>query len=127
MQDQVKDLGTVFIGAWNSFLEAIPGLLIALIIVIVGILAARQIAAFFGSKILSRMQDPLMGRFLVTSLRLLIIVGAILLALRAAGLSGNCRGPFRSARGERGHPGLCLSRHRRELHFRHHPCLQPAL
>ncbi len=88
MEDQVKDLGTVFIGAWNSFLEAIPGLIIALIIVIVGIIVARQIAKFFGSKILSRMEDPLMSRFLVTSLRLLITTGAILLALRAAGLSG---------------------------------------
>ncbi|WP_420460802.1 mechanosensitive ion channel family protein [Neolewinella sp.] len=88
MDDQVRDLGTVFIDAWNSFLEAIPGILIALIIFIVGLFAARQIAKFFGSRILSRMEDPLMGRFLVTTLRLLVAIGAALLALRAAGLSG---------------------------------------
>ena len=88
MEDEVKDLGTVFTETWESFLEAIPGLILATIIVLVGLFAARRIAKFFGSKILSRMEDPLMGRFLVTSLRLLLIVGAILLALRAAGLSG---------------------------------------
>lgn len=88
MEDQVKDLGTVFTNTWESFLEAIPGLILAAIIIIVGLFAARRIAKFFGSKILSRMEDPLMGRFLVTALRLLLVVGAILLALRAAGLSG---------------------------------------
>ncbi|WP_116124969.1 mechanosensitive ion channel family protein [Lewinella sp. IMCC34183] len=88
MEDQVRDLSSVFIDAWNHFLEAIPGLLLGLIIVIIGLFAARAIARFFGSRILSRMDDPLMGRFLVTTLRILILIGAILLALRAAGLSG---------------------------------------
>lgn len=88
MEDQVKDLGTVFTDAWNQFLEAIPGLILALIIVVIGIFVARSLANLFGSRILSRMDDPLMGRFLVTSLRLLLITGAVLLALRAAGLSG---------------------------------------
>ncbi|THH42043.1 mechanosensitive ion channel family protein [Neolewinella litorea] len=88
MGDEVRDLGTIFVESWNSFLEAIPGLILALIIVIIGLFAARSIARFFGSKILGRMEDPLMGRFLVTTLKLLIIIGAILLALRAAGLGG---------------------------------------
>ncbi|MBB4078431.1 small-conductance mechanosensitive channel [Lewinella aquimaris] len=88
MEDQVKSLGTVFVDYWNQFLEAVPGLVLALIIIVAGIFIARQIASFFGTKILGRMEDPLMGRFLVTSLRLLIIIGAVLLALRAAGLSG---------------------------------------
>ncbi|MCP9235659.1 mechanosensitive ion channel family protein [Lewinella sp. JB7] len=88
MEDEVKGLGTVFIDYWNQFLEAVPGLILALIIIVVGIFIARQIASFFGNKILGRMEDPLMGRFLVTSLRLLIIIGAVLLGLRAAGLSG---------------------------------------
>ena len=88
MEDDVRDISNVFVDAWNGFLESIPGLIIALIIVIVGLFLARRIARFFGSKILGKMDDPLMGRFLVTTLRLLIIVGAVLLALRAAGLSG---------------------------------------
>ena len=88
MEDDVRDLSSIFVDAWNSFLEAIPGLIIALIIIIVGLFIARAIANLFGSKILSRMDDPLMGRFLVTSLKLLIIIGAVLLALRAAGLTG---------------------------------------
>ena len=88
MEDQVRDLGGIFVDAWNGFLEAIPGLLLAVIIVIIGLFVARAIARFFGSRILSRMDDPLMGRFLVTTLKVLIIIGAILLALRAAGLGG---------------------------------------
>ena len=88
MGEEVRDLGSIFIEAWNHFLEAIPGLIIALIIFIVGLFVARVIARFFGSRILSRMDDPLMGRFLVTTLKMLIIIGAVLLALRAAGLGG---------------------------------------
>ncbi len=88
MQDQVKDLGTIFIDTWGNFKEAIPGLLLALLIVIVGLFAARTIAGFFGKRILGRLDDPLMGRFLVSTLKILIILGALLLALRAAGLSG---------------------------------------
>ena len=88
MGEEVRDLGSIFIEAWNHFLEAIPGLIIALIIFIVGLFVARVIARFFGSRILSRMDDPLMGRFLVTTLKVLIIIGAVLLALRAAGLGG---------------------------------------
>ncbi len=88
MGDEVRDLSTIFIEAWNHFLEAIPGLILALIIFIIGLFVARFIARFFGSRILSRMEDPLMGRFLVTTLKVLIIIGAVLLALRAAGLGG---------------------------------------
>ena len=88
MEDQVRDISGIFIDAWNNFLEAIPGLILALIIVIVGLFAARIIANFFGKRIFGRMDDPLMGRFLVTTLKILVIIGAVLLALRAAGLSG---------------------------------------
>ncbi|NJB84756.1 small-conductance mechanosensitive channel [Lewinella marina] len=88
MEEEVRDLGTIFIEAWNNFLEAIPGIILALVIMIVGLFAARAIARFFGSRVLGRMDDPLMGRFLLTTLKVLIIIGAALLALRAAGLSG---------------------------------------
>ena len=88
MGDQVKDLSTIFIEAWENFKESIPGIILALIIFIIGLFLARAIAGFFGKRILSRMDDPLMGRFLVTTLKILIIIGALLLALRAAGLSG---------------------------------------
>lgn len=88
MEDEVKDLSTIFTNAWEDFLEAVPGLILALIIVVVGIFFARWLAGLFGRRVLGRMQDPLMGRFLVSSIRLLLIIGAVLLALRAAGLSG---------------------------------------
>lgn len=88
MEDEVRDLGTIFTEAWADFLAAIPGIVLALIIVVVGIFIARAVANLFGRRILSRMDDPLMGRFLVTSVRMLLIIGVVLLALRAAGLSG---------------------------------------
>ncbi|MGB3801921.1 MAG: mechanosensitive ion channel family protein [Lewinella sp.] len=88
MGDEVRDLGSIFTETWNSFLEAIPGILLALIIILVGLFLARIIARFFGSRILSKMDDPLMGRFLITTLKTLIVIGAILLGLRAAGLGG---------------------------------------
>ena len=97
METQVKDIRTIFYEFWNDILAAIPGLIIALIIFVVGLFVARWIAKLAGRKILSRMDDPLMGRFLTNALRILLIVGVLLLALNAMGLGGIAAGLFGAA------------------------------
>lgn len=97
METQVKDLRTVFNEFWNDILAAIPGLITALIIFIIGLFIARWVAKLAGRKILSRMDDPLMGRFLTNALRILLILGVVLLALKAMGLGGIAAGVFGAA------------------------------
>lgn len=88
MEEQFKELSSAFVDAWREFIAAVPGIVLALIIFIVGLFVARWLAGLFGRRILSRLDDPLMGRFLTTTLRILLMIGASLLALRAAGLGG---------------------------------------
>ncbi|OAV43271.1 mechanosensitive ion channel family protein [Lewinella sp. 4G2] len=90
IQDLVREL-------WSDLLLAIPGLILALIIIIVGLFVARWLAKLAGQKILSRMDDPLMGRFLTNTLRILLIIGVVLLALNAMGLGGIAAGIFGAA------------------------------
>lgn len=97
METEVKDLQTVITSFWNDLLAAIPGLVIALIIFIIGLFVARWLAKVAGQKILSRMDDPLMARFLTNALRILLIIGVLLLALNAMGLGGIAAGIFGAA------------------------------
>jgi len=97
METEVQDFQNILIGFWNDILTALPGVLIALIIFIVGLFIARWIAKTFGRKILSRMDDPLMARFLTNALRILLIVGVLLLALNAMGLGSIAAGIFGAA------------------------------
>lgn len=97
MEDQKITLTEVLNNLWNDAIMAIPGIVTALIIFIVGLFIARWLAALIGRRILSRMDDPLMGRFLVTTLRVLLVVGVLLIALKAAGLGGIATGLFGAA------------------------------
>ncbi|NJC26998.1 mechanosensitive ion channel family protein [Neolewinella antarctica] len=97
VETQVETLQTVFTDLWNDLIGAIPGLLLALVIFIIGLFVARWLAKIAGRKILSQMDDPLMGRFLTNTLRILLILGVVLLALRAMGLGGIAAGIFGAA------------------------------
>ncbi|MTB50135.1 mechanosensitive ion channel family protein [Lewinella sp. W8] len=92
MEDQVKSIGSVFQEFRDDLLEAVPGIILALLIVVVGIILTRWLSRLAGRKILSRLKDPLMGRFLTISFRALLLVGVVMLALRAAGLIGLAAG-----------------------------------
>ena len=97
MEDEVLSLSTVFLDAWNDFLLALPGLLVALLIFLVGLFLARWVARLAGRRFLGRMDDPLMARFLTNALRILLVLAALLLALRAAGLGSIAAGLFGAA------------------------------
>jgi len=97
MENEIKDFSTVLNEFWVGILEAIPGIVLALLIFIVGLFVARWLAKLAGQKILSRMDDPLMGRFLTNALRILLVVAVLMLALNAAGLGGIAAGLFGAA------------------------------
>lgn len=71
---------------WVSFIQSLPGVIVGIVIIILGIFLAGRIAGFFMRRIHARTQDPLMSRFLGKGIRFLLIVLVIILALQAAGL-----------------------------------------
>ncbi len=97
MENEVKDISTVITDFWNQVVSAVPGIILALLIFITGLFIARWIAQLAGRKILARMDDPLMARFLTNALRILLILGFLTLALNAAGLGGIAAGLFGAA------------------------------
>jgi len=73
---------------WTAFVVALPRLGLALIIIVAGIFLAGWIGRFSKARLTARAHDPLMGNFLGKTLRVVLIIAALMLGLHAAGLSG---------------------------------------
>ncbi|MFB0946253.1 MAG: hypothetical protein QMB24_08925 [Spirosomataceae bacterium] len=79
---------------YRHFVEQLPGIALAIIIIVLGILIASWIGRFSRRKIKSKTSDPLMSNFLSKSIKYTLIIISIMLGLRAAGLEGYCGGYF---------------------------------
>lgn len=82
---------------YNNFIEQLPGIGLALLIIILGVLIGIRLGKFSTRRISARTSDPLMSRFLGKAIRFLVIITAIMLALKAAGLGGLATGILTAA------------------------------
>ncbi|EDM44538.1 MscS Mechanosensitive ion channel [unidentified eubacterium SCB49] len=71
---------------YESFLNALPRIALAIFIIVAGILLAQLITNFYRKRFLKKSDDPLMARFLAQSIKLVLIAIAVTLALKTAGL-----------------------------------------
>ena len=97
MENTWEKLQDALLAYWNSFIEAIPGIALAILIVAIGLLVARWITSIFRRQLMARAHDPLMGRFIAQAIKTALIVVVILFALRAAGLGGIAAGLLTAA------------------------------
>ncbi|MCM4157374.1 mechanosensitive ion channel family protein [Gramella sp. AN32] len=100
MQNSVSNPESIeesFNNFYDSLIEQIPGIGMGLLIIILGVLLGTWIGNFVKRRISARTSDPLMSRFLGKTIRFLILMVAIILALRAAGLGGIATGIFTAA------------------------------
>jgi len=81
----------------DSIIDQLPNIVLAIIIIILGTLIGSWIGRFARRRISLRTQDPLMSRFLGQAIKYTLIVCAIMLALRAAGLGGIAAGILTAA------------------------------
>ncbi|MFL1012808.1 mechanosensitive ion channel family protein [Flavisericum labens] len=84
---------------YESFIELLPRIALGILVVILGFLIAQLITNIYKKRILKRAADPLMAKFLAQAIKLVLIVIAILLALRVAGLNGVATGILTAAGG----------------------------
>ena len=77
-----------FVDSWHNFLDRMPGILLAILIVAIGIFVADKIAGLSKKLIKSRTQDPLMTNFLGKTIKVIIIIFILMFAFRVAGLQG---------------------------------------
>lgn len=69
-------------------IEQLPGIGIGVLIVVLGVLIANWLGRFASRRISAKTHDPLMSRFLGKAIKYVLIVFAIMIALRASGLGG---------------------------------------
>lgn len=82
---------------YDQFIAQLPGIGIGVLIIILGLLLGSWIGQFARKRISARTEDPLMSRFLGQAIKYTLIVIAIMLALRAAGLGGIATGILTAA------------------------------
>lgn len=73
---------------YKAFLQSVPRIGLAILIIIIGIIIAGWLTAIFKKRVIKHSQDALMADFLAKAVRLILIICILLLALHAAGLSG---------------------------------------
>lgn len=79
---------TSFQDSWDKFLQQVPGILMAILIVAIGIFVADKISLLSKKIIRNKTQDPLMTNFLGKTIKLILIILVLMFALRVAGLQG---------------------------------------
>lgn len=94
---ETETLSDSFNQFYNNFIDQLPGIGLGLLIIILGVLIGIWLGRFFTNRISARTSDPLMSRFLGKAIRFVIIIIAIMLALKAAGLGGIATGILTAA------------------------------
>ena len=92
-----ETIGQSFQNFSEHFLDQLPGIVIGIGIIVLGVLLGAQVGNFVRKKLSKRTSDPLMSRFLGKTIRIVFIVISIMLALKAAGLGGIAAGILTAA------------------------------
>lgn len=82
---------------YDEFITQLPGIGLGVLIIVLGLLIGSWLGRFARKRISARTEDPLMSRFLGQAIKYTLIVIAIMLALRAAGLGGIATGILTAA------------------------------
>lgn len=82
---------------WNEFVSQIPGIIIAIIIIALGILLANFISSLFRKTISKKTHDPLMTNFLSKTIKIGLITLVLMLGLKIAGLGSIATGLLTAA------------------------------
>lgn len=82
---------------WNEFVSQIPGIIIAIIIIALGILLANFISSLFRKTISKKTHDPLMTNFLSKTIKIGLITLVLMLRLKIAGLGSIATGLLTAA------------------------------
>ncbi len=84
MDEIGKKLEVYYVG----FLNAVPRIALAILILVIGILIVNWLASLFKKRVKRESYDPLMGAFLAKAVKAILIICVFLFTLQIAGLSG---------------------------------------
>jgi len=95
---EVQSLQESVVEYWNLFIAKVPGMLLAIVLIVIGYLLSTQVAKFFKRTVSIRARDPLMINFLTKTVKIIVVLLVIMLALKVAGL-GDIAGALLTAAG----------------------------
>ncbi|PKR79670.1 mechanosensitive ion channel protein MscS [Brumimicrobium salinarum] len=82
----LTDLANSFTQFIDRLINAVPNIILGLVIIILGVLIATLFGNFARKRISKRTQDPLMSKFLGRAIKISFILLFVMIGLRAAGL-----------------------------------------
>lgn len=88
MNDFLKDIKVELLSYFSAVIDITPKLFIAIFILLLTLIIARQIKIISDKALKKRMEDPLLANFLSTVIKYLIFLFGILLAFKVLGLGG---------------------------------------
>lgn len=97
MQQSNTTIGESVASFYDQFIAQLPGIAIGVMIIILGLLLGSWLGQFARKRLSAKTEDPLMSRFLGKAIKYTLIVIAIMLALKAAGLGGIATGVLTAA------------------------------
>lgn len=86
-----------FQDSWNSFVEQIPSLLAAILVIALGIFIANKLTDLSRKFIAGKSTDPLMTNFLIKAIKTVFVIIVIMFGLKVAGLDGIATGVLTAA------------------------------
>lgn len=92
LNDTTDSLVQAFQRSWYAFVDQVPAILLAILIVAVGFLLSNKLAGLGRKVIERRSHDPLMTNFLTKTIKLVLGIIVVMFGLRVAGLGGIAAG-----------------------------------
>lgn len=86
-----------FQDSWNSFVEQIPSLLAAILVIALGVFIANKLTDLSRKFIAGKSADPLMTNFLIKAIKTVFVIIVIMFGLKVAGLDGIATGVLTAA------------------------------
>lgn len=99
-QNNTTEITTIkesLVDHWNVFIQSVPNIILAIVIVVIGFLLSQFIARVFKKAISLRASDPLMINFLTKAVKFCVVLLVIMFALKIAGLGGVAAGVLTAA------------------------------
>ena len=86
-----------FQDSWNSFVEQIPSILAAILVIALGVFIANKLTDLSRKFIAGKSADPLMTNFLIKAIKTVFVIIVIMFGLKVAGLDGIATGVLTAA------------------------------
>lgn len=101
MEDQniTESFTSTIITYYHKFLDFLPKVVLAILIIIIGTLIAKFISNVYKKRIKKKATDPLMVAFLAQAIKIILVIIAIMIALQVAGWSAIAAGVLTAAGG----------------------------